>query len=122
MPDLQLISPAIVDALYGVLDGAGDKPIPTSRLQWAAGNVCRDAHARAYSVERMLVEVKPEWSTLLDSLHFPRGPERTEITNRFIAFCINEYFLSKSAGQDGNFARGDSIAASVNEASRSDQS
>ena len=96
-PELRLISPAVIDALCNVLDGRSDNAAGPSRLRWAARHICRDAEASSYPIERLLVELKVEWSMLLDSVHFPRGAERSEVTNRFIGFCIDEYYQPGSA-------------------------
>ena len=97
MPDLKLIPPDVLAVLYDVLYGGLDKSASAGRLRGAARNICRAAYDRECPVERMLVELKAEWSTALDAFHFPGGSERTELTNRFIGFCIEEYFHAGDA-------------------------
>ena len=95
-PELRLFSPAVMEALCNVLNSRSDKPVGPSHLRWAARNVCRDVDASSYPIERLLVDLKAEWSIVLDSLHFPRGAERSDVTNRFIGFCIDEYYRPAS--------------------------
>jgi hypothetical protein len=97
MRQLKFISPPIVEALCGVIQEGLDRSVSKATLQRAARIVCRDAHACDYSVERMIVELKHEWSSLMDSFHFPHGPERTELMNRLMTFCIDEYFRTDSS-------------------------
>lgn len=106
-PELRLFSPAVMDALCIVLDGHSDKTVSPSHLRWAARNICRDADVSSYPIERLLVDLKAEWSILLDFLHFPRGAERSEVTNRFIGFCIDEYYQRGSTEEQNR--RGDGV-------------
>ena len=104
---LRLIPAAAADALYAALERGKVSSVPPDSLQYAAKSICRGAHASRCPVERMLAELKPEWSMLLDSVDFPRGADRTEVTSRFISCCIDEYFRREGLdAQDGQPRRG----------------
>jgi hypothetical protein len=95
--DLNVISPAVLDTVFDALDAYHDQVIAAGRLRWVARIVCQTAHARNEPIEHMLAKLKPEWARLLDSREFPRGAARTDMTNRFISLCIEEFYLAQMA-------------------------
>jgi hypothetical protein len=111
IPQLRFISPAVAETLCIALHDGIDRSVAPGRLRRAAGHICRDAHDRGHSIERMLIDVKLDWSVLLDSLHFPRGTERIDVTSRFIALCIDEYF-ARGKTEDGD-CRGVSLVGNT---------
>jgi hypothetical protein len=87
----RLTSPATVAAVNEALEICRCSMVETP-LREAARMTCDDARSAGLSVEQMLIAVKQDLETVMDCRHFPRCPQRSNITDQFITLCIDEFY------------------------------
>ena len=93
----RLTSPVTVAAIQTSLECHEGARRVESLLRLAARMVSHDARCNGFSITEMLKVLKQELAVEMDARRYPRGPERTAVTSRFITLCIDEFYNNELA-------------------------